>query len=140
MPIPESAGPSRWVWRVPAQWNAVISVNLTGQFLCARAAVREFVRRGVVDGVSVAAGKLIHMSWVHEVIPWTGHANHAAAPSTPEAYEGLMKRVRHSASAIPGDIAQTAVGLASDAAGYVTGASLFVDGGMTRYSGFEGRS
>jgi glucose 1-dehydrogenase len=60
-------------------WNAVISVNLTGQFLCAREAVREFLRRGVVPSVSCAAGKIICMSSVHEVIPWAGHANYAAS-------------------------------------------------------------
>ena len=60
-------------------WNTVLSVNLTGQFLCAREAVREFKRRGVVKGISCAAGKLICMSSVHEVIPWAGHANYAAS-------------------------------------------------------------
>jgi glucose 1-dehydrogenase len=62
-----------------AQWNTVIGINLTGQFLCAREAVREFKRRGVVDDVSVSAGKIICMSSVHEVIPWAGHANYAAS-------------------------------------------------------------
>ncbi|MEJ2193390.1 MAG: SDR family oxidoreductase [Ignavibacteriaceae bacterium] len=61
------------------QWNKVISVNLTGQFLCAREAVKEFKRRGVVTNISCAAGKIIHMSSVHEVIPWAGHANYAAS-------------------------------------------------------------
>ena len=159
-----------------AQWNTVIGVNLTGQFLCARAAVREFARRGVAEGVSVAAGKIIHMSSVHEVIPWAGHANYAAskggvemlmkslaqevaprrirvnaiAPgairtpintaawSTPAAYDGLMKLVPYKRIGEPSDIAQAAVWLASDASDYVTGTSLFVDGGMTLYPGFEG--
>ena len=62
-----------------AQWNRVIGVNLTGQFLCAREAVQEFLRRGVVPKVSCAAGKIICMSSVHEVIPWAGHANYAAS-------------------------------------------------------------
>ena len=62
-----------------ADWNRVITVNLTGQFLCARAAVREFLRRGVVSSVSRAAGKIICMSSVHEVIPWAGHVNYAAS-------------------------------------------------------------
>jgi len=62
-----------------AQWNKVISVNLTGQFLCAREAVREFKRRGVVESVSRSAGKIICMSSVHERIPWAGHANYAAS-------------------------------------------------------------
>jgi glucose 1-dehydrogenase len=62
-----------------AQWNTVIGVNLTGQFLCAREAVREFVRRGVVPEVSAAAGKIICMSSVHQTIPWAGHANYATS-------------------------------------------------------------
>jgi len=62
-----------------AQWNMVIGVNLTGQFLCAREAVREFLRRGVVAASSCAAGKIICISSVHQVIPWSGHANYAAS-------------------------------------------------------------
>ncbi len=62
-----------------AQWNTVIDVNLTGQFLCARAAVREFLRRGRRPEVSRALGKIICVSSVHEVIPWAGHANYAAS-------------------------------------------------------------
>jgi glucose 1-dehydrogenase len=60
-------------------WQRVIDVNLTGQFLCAREAVREFLKRGVVPGRSAAAGKIICMSSVHEVIPWAGHVNYAAS-------------------------------------------------------------
>jgi glucose 1-dehydrogenase len=62
-----------------AQWNNVLSVNLTGQFLCGRAAVREFIRRGVVASVSSAAGKIICMSSVHQEIPWGGHVNYATS-------------------------------------------------------------
>src|SRR6516165_12164595 len=61
------------------QWNKVIGVNLTGQFLCSRAAVREFKRRGVRDEVSSSAGKIICISSVHDVIPWAGHVNYAAS-------------------------------------------------------------
>lgn len=61
------------------QWNLVINVNLTGQFLCAREAVREFKRRGVVEAVSCAAGKILCISSVHEIIPWAGHVNYAAS-------------------------------------------------------------
>ena len=57
----------------------MIGVNLTGQFLCAREAVREFLRRGVVEAVSCSAGKIICISCVHEIIPWAGHANYAAS-------------------------------------------------------------
>ncbi|HET6518258.1 MAG TPA: SDR family oxidoreductase [Geminicoccaceae bacterium] len=61
------------------QWNTVIAVNLTGQFLCCREAIRLFRRQGVVEGVSVAAGKIICMSSVHDLIPWAGHVNYAAS-------------------------------------------------------------
>src|SRR6516164_4033379 len=156
------------------QWNTVIGVNLTGQFLCAREAIKEFLRRGVDPKKSKAAGKIIHMSSVHEVIPWGGHANYAAskggimllmksiaqelAPfrirvnsigpgavrtpinraawSTPEAYAALMKLVPYERIGEPEDIAQAVVWLASDASDYVTGTTLFVDGGMTLYPGF----
>jgi glucose 1-dehydrogenase len=156
------------------QWNIVIAINLTGQFLCAREAVREFLRRGVVPEVSTAAGKIICMSSVHEVIPWGGHVNYAAskggvmqlmksmaqelapkkirvnsiAPGavktpinraaweTPAAEAELLKLIPEGRAGVPEDIARAAVWLASDASDYVTGTTLFVDGGMTLYPGF----
>lgn len=156
------------------QWNTVLNVNLTGQFLCAREAVREFKRRGVVPEVSCAAGKIICISSVHEVIPWAGHVNYAAskggvmlmmksiaqevapyrirvnsiAPgairtpintaawNTPEAYNALMTLVPYKRIGEAEDIGHAAVWLASDAADYVTGISLYIDGGMTLYPGF----
>ncbi|WP_337192035.1 SDR family oxidoreductase [Streptomyces sp. HUCO-GS316] len=62
-----------------AEWQKVIDVNLTGQFLCAREAAKEFVRRGVVEEVSRSAGKIICMSSVHQIIPWSGHVNYASS-------------------------------------------------------------
>lgn len=62
-----------------AQWQKVIDVNLTGQFLCAREAVREFIKRGNVRERSKALGKIICMSSVHDIIPWAGHSNYAAS-------------------------------------------------------------
>lgn len=61
------------------QWQSVLDINLTGQFLCAREAAKEFIRRGVVPDRSLAAGKIICISSVHERIPWGGHANYAAS-------------------------------------------------------------
>lgn len=158
-----------------AQWRKVIDVNLTGQFLCAREAVREFKRRGIRPDVSCAAGKIVCISSVHEVIPWAGHVNYAASKGgvmlmmksiaqevapwrirvnsicpgairtpinrsaweTPEAYNDLMKLIPYKRIGEPQDIARLAVWLCSDEADYITGASLFVDGGMTLYPGFE---
>ena len=61
------------------QWNTVLGVNLTGMFLCAREASREMIRRGIRPEVSRAAGKILCISSVHEVIPWAGHVNYAAS-------------------------------------------------------------
>ena len=158
-----------------AQWNRVINVNLTGQFLCSRAAVREFRRRGVRPEVSCSAGKILCISSVHEVIPWAGHVNYAASKGgvmlmmksiaqevapyrirvnsicpgairtpinmeawdTPKAYAELMKLIPYKRIGEADEIGRAAVWLASDYADYVHGISLFVDGGMTLYPGFE---
>ena len=60
-----------------------------------------------------------------------------AAWSTPEAYNDLMKLVPYKRIGEAVDIGRAAVWLASDHADYVTGISLFVDGGMTLYPGFQ---
>jgi glucose 1-dehydrogenase len=62
-----------------AHWQKVIDVNLTGQFLCAREATKEFMRRGVVPEVSRSAGKIVCMSSVHQIVPWSGHVNYASS-------------------------------------------------------------
>ena len=62
-----------------ADWQAVIDTNLTGQFLCAREAVRSFKGQGIDRAVSWSMGKIICISSVHDIIPWAGHANYAAA-------------------------------------------------------------
>jgi glucose 1-dehydrogenase len=158
-----------------AQWEEVLAVNLTGQFLCARAAVRCFERQGVDPAISRAAGKIICMSSVHEIIPWAGHLNYAAskggvrllmqtlaqevasrrirvngiAPGairtkinreaweTPEALQRLLRLIPYGRIGEPEDVAKAAVWLASDEADYVTGTTLFVDGGMTLYPEFR---
>ena len=81
------------------QWNAVIGVNLTGMFLCAREASREMIRRGIRADVSRAAGKIICMSSVHEVIPWAGHVNYAASKGGVRAFMlSLAQRSRRPGS------------------------------------------
>lgn len=71
-------------------WQLVLDVNLTGQFLCAREAIREFLRRGMRPKISKSLGKIIHTSSVHQIIPWAGHANYAA---TKGAINMLMKSI-----------------------------------------------
>jgi glucose 1-dehydrogenase len=49
---------------------------------------------------------------------------------TADAYRDLMTLVPYKRIGEPEDIAQAVVWLVSDAADYVTGTTLFVDGGM----------
>lgn len=156
-------------------FRRVLEVNLVGQFLCARQAVREFKRRGRREP-SRALGKIVCISSVHDVIPWAGHVNYAASKGgiamfmkslaqevaplgirvnsvspgairtpinrsaweTPEAHNELMKLVPIKRIGEADDIGRAVVFLASDDADYITGATLYVDGGMTLYPGFEG--
>jgi glucose 1-dehydrogenase len=155
-------------------WRRVIDVNLTGQFLSCRGAVRQFLAQDERPDLSKARGKIICMSSVHEVIPWAGHVNYAAskggimlmmkslaqevapdrirvnsiAPGairtpinkdaweTEEALQKLLTLIPYGRIGEPEDVARTAVWLASDESDYVTGTTLFVDGGMTLYPGF----
>ncbi len=156
------------------QWQRVIDINLTGQFLCAREAIKEFKKRGMRPKVSNALGKIIHISSVHEVIPWAGHVNYAAAKGaivmlmqslaqeygrekirvnsiapgairTPinedvwgskKGMKKLKKLIPYNRIGEPADIGSVAAWLASDESDYITGTSIFVDGGMTCYPGF----
>jgi glucose 1-dehydrogenase len=158
-----------------AAWDLVMNVNLKGQFLCSRAAVREFKRRGVVKSVSSSAGKILCISSVHDVIPWAGHVNYATSKGgvsmmmksiaqemapfrirvnalspgavrtpinmdawgTRDAYNSLMTLIPYKRIGEPTEIGRAAVWLASDDSDYITGATLYVDGGMTLYPGFE---
>lgn len=155
-------------------WNTVIGVNLTGQFLCSREAIKEFLRRGIDPSRSVACGKIIHISSVHEIIPWAGHANYAASKGaikmlmqtlaqeygpdkirvnsigpgaiqtpinkpaweTEDALNSLLELIPYNRIGQPKDIGNLAVFLASDLADYISGASIFVDGGMTSLESF----
>jgi glucose 1-dehydrogenase len=159
-----------------AQWQKVIDTNLTGQFLCARAAVRAFLNRTPQPPADTAAGKIIFISSVHEVIPWAFQSNYAAskggvsllmqslaqelapmrirvnsvapgairtpinAPAwnTPESLASLLKLIPYGRIGEPEDVARAVAWLASDDSDYVTGSTLFVDGGMTLYAAFRG--
>lgn len=166
---------ARFVDMSLADWQYVLDVNLTGQFLCAQAAVREFLRRGERPEVSRALGKIICMSSVHELIPWAGHVNYAAskggvmlmmrslaqelgpmkirvnsiAPGaiktpinhmaweTEAAEQRLLRLIPYKRVGETSDIGNVAVWLSSDESDYIHGATIFVDGGMTLYPGFE---
>jgi glucose 1-dehydrogenase len=156
------------------QWNTVLGVNLTGMFLCTRAAARAMIGQAPAPALSRATGKILCVSSVHEVIPWAGHVNYAAskggvklfmqsvaqelaphrirvnsiAPGaiqtpinraaweTPRALQSLLTLIPYGRIGVPEDVGRAAVWLASDAADYVHGQTIFVDGGMTLYPEF----
>ena len=157
-------------------WREVIDLDLTGQFLCCREAVRRFRVQDRAARPFRAAGSIVSMSSVHERIPWAGHINYAAAKGgvrmlvqtlaqevaadrirvnavapgairtpinkrawdTDEALRKLLELVPYGRIGEPEDVAAAVSWLASDEADYVTGTTLFIDGGMTLYPGFLG--
>lgn len=156
------------------QWNKVMHINLTGHFLCARAAIKHFNQQDTVSREDMAKGNIIFMSSVHDIIPWAGHINYAAskggilmlmkslalevAPdkirvnaispgaiatdinedvwNDEEKLEALLKLIPYRRIGKPEDIAKVATWLGSDESDYVTGTTIYVDGGMTLYPGF----
>jgi glucose 1-dehydrogenase len=156
------------------QWNQVISVNLTGQFLSCRAAARIFRKQGVHEH-GRAAGKIICMSSVHDEIPWAGHVNYAAAKGgvkmmmesmaqelaadkirinsispgaikteinreaweSEEARKRLLSLIPYGRIGESVDIANLCTFLASDCSDYITGTTIYIDGGMMLYPGFR---
>lgn len=156
-------------------WRAVVDVNLTGQFLCCREAVRQFRAQEAGARPARSAGSIICISSVHELIPWAGRINYATtkggvrmmmqslaqevaedrirvnsiAPgairtpinsdawATEEALQKLLRLIPYGRIGEPEDVARAAIWLASDDADYVTGTTLFVDGGMSLYPGFR---
>jgi glucose 1-dehydrogenase len=159
-----------------ADWQAVIDVNLTGQFLCSRAAVRAFLKQQKGESALSAIGTIIFVSSVHAIIPWAFQSNYAASkggvsllmqslaqelapmkirvnavapgairtPINREVWDSdakmteLLKLIPYGRIGEPEDIGRAVVWLASAASDYVTGTTLFVDGGMTLYPAFRG--
>lgn len=156
------------------QWNKVIGTNLSGQFLCAREAIKQFGKKEQSSPEGKAIGNIIFISSVHDIIPWAGHVNYASskggilmlmkslalevAPKKirvngispgaiatdindevwkdEEKKKELMRLIPYKRIGLPEDIAKVAVWLASDESDYITGTTIYVDGGMTLYPGF----
>ena len=156
------------------EWNKVISVNLTGQFLTCREAARMFKGQGV-HSHGRAAGKIVCMSSVHDAIPWAGHVNYASAKGgvklmmesmaqelaphkirvnsispgaiktdinrdaweNTEELKQLLQLIPYGRIGVGEDVANLCVFLCSDAADYITGETIYIDGGMMLYPAFS---
>lgn len=150
----------------PDAWRKVIDINLVGTFLCARQALKRMTasKSGVIVNTSsvheviawrgysaYAASKagvsMMAKTLAQEAGPF-GVRVVSIAPgaiktpinenvwSDPQGYKDLMEKIPLRRIGAPEDIANMAVVLASDAAKYVTGTTVFVDGGMTDYPSF----
>jgi NAD(P)-dependent dehydrogenase (short-subunit alcohol dehydrogenase family) len=151
----------------PAEWERVVRVDLLGPFLCAREALRRMVaqRRGVVLNVttvheriawsgygayaSAKAGlSMLTKTLAQEAAPF-GIRVVALAPgairtpinrdvwSDPASYQDLLTKIPLGRIGEPEEVARAAVFLVSDAASYLTGSTVFVDGAMTDYPSFR---
>ncbi len=150
----------------PTAWEQVLRVNLVGPFLCAREALKRMIpaRKGVILNITsvheriawagysaYAASKAglgsLTQTLAQEAAP-AGVRVLALAPgairtpinqtvwSDPEGMKDLLTKIPIGRIGEVEDVAGMAVVLISDIASYVTGTTLFVDGGMTDYPDF----
>src|SRR5690554_7726409 len=156
------------------EWDQVIQTNLSGAFMASQAAAKAFMSQGIDGEISKAAGKIIFISSVHDIIPWAGRVNYTSSkgglimmmesiaqylaphriclnkvspgaikPSIKEVEWGdeegknkMLEQIPYGRIGDPEDIAKAVRWLVSDEADYVTGTTLYVDGGMTLYPSF----
>jgi glucose 1-dehydrogenase len=156
------------------EWDKVIQTNLSGAFLSSQAAAKAFLAQGMDEEISKAAGKIIFISSVHDIIPWAGRVNYTSSKGglkmmmesvaqelaphkirvnsvSPGAIKTsinenewkdgkgkkkMLAQIPYGRIGDPEDIARTVRWLASDEADYITGTTLYVDGGMTLYPSF----
>ncbi len=140
------------------EWDDVIAVNLTSVFVLTRGILRGMMRRryGRIVNVASIAGVLgnpgqgnyaaskaglvgMTKSLAREVASRGVTAN-CISPGfistpmtdalTPKQVEAIAAAIPAQKFGVPDDIAATAVYLASDEAGYVTGETIHVNGGM----------
>ena len=149
-----------------AAWKKVIDINLVGTFLCARLALQRMVpqKKGVIINLSSvheqiawsgysayastkAAVGMLTKTLAQEAAPF-GIRVVAIAPGAirtpinqdvwkdPKSYADLLEKIPLNRIGETSDIAAMAVMLASSASSYVTGCTIYVDGGMTDYPDF----
>lgn len=148
-------------------WHTVLEVNLFGAFHCCRAALQRMVpqEEGVIlnmtsvhevipwSGYSAYATSKAGLSMLSKTLAQEASPHGvrvlSLAPGAvktpinedvwkdPESRADLIGKIPMKRIGEPEDIAKMAVVLVSDAAGYVSGPTVFVDGGMTMYPDFS---
>jgi glucose 1-dehydrogenase len=151
-----------------ADFDRVLAVNLRGSFMCAREAIRHFLRED-------KGGSIVNISSVHQIIPKPGYVGYSTSKGGMQnltrtlalEYAGRAIRVNgvgpgatvtpinrawiddpvkraqveeHIPMRRAGDadeMAGVTCFLASDLAAYITGQTIFVDGGLTLFPSFS---
>lgn len=142
-------------------WQRIVDVNLTGPFICAQAVLPTMIEQGYGRIINMSSifgavgfpsrtpyaatkGGLLNMTraWALEFAQ-TGVTVNAICPGpfdtpmnrplrdNPEVYKAFIAKIPMGRWGDLEELSATAVFLASDAASYMTGSALFVDGGWT---------
>lgn len=156
------------------EWDQVVRTNLSGAFMASQAAAKAFMSQGIDENISRAAGKIIFISSVHDIIPWAGRVNYTSSKGglkmmmesiaqelaphririnnvspgaiktsineeewgDEEGKKKMLEQIPYGRIGDPEDIARAVRWLVTDEADYITGTTIYVDGGMTLYPSF----
>jgi NAD(P)-dependent dehydrogenase (short-subunit alcohol dehydrogenase family) len=140
-------------------WNRVIAVNLTGMFICAQAVGKMMIKQGggkIVNTASVSSklghpGNLAYAASKHGVVGMTrvmavewakyGVRVNCIGPGViktplttkaladPEKYQDLVTKVPMGRLGEPDDLIGAVIFLASGASNYMTGQTIYIEGG-----------
>jgi glucose 1-dehydrogenase len=151
-----------------ADFQRVLSVNLNGAFMCAREAIKDFIKQD-------APGSIVNISSVHQLIPKPSYLGYSVSKGgmmnltrtlaleyagrgirvnaigpgatvtpinrawidDPVKREQVVSHIPMHRAGTSDEMAGVTCFLASDDAAYITGQTIFVDGGLTLFADFR---
>lgn len=158
-----SSLPRRPWYEIPiAEWEKVMAVNVTGQFLCCLAVFPYMKQRGKGKIINVSSGRVIEGTpnrlhyttsksaiigftralarevgefniCVNTIMPGLTASESQLATTKPEYLQATIQRRCIKRQEIPGDLVGTVLFLSSSASDFITGQNINVDGGIIMY-------